>query len=244
MDHRFKVIFFDLGDTLIYDKDPWEPIFPLADAAMRRSLEKDGYPLSTRAYGEFKTIFDLYYHRRQDTLIEETTVQLLRELLETKRISPPDSVLYDAMQAMYAVTQDNWCVEADAEPTLRRLRDNGYRLGVISNAADDENVQELIDKANLRSYLEYILSSAACGFRKPHPDIFQRALDYFHVPAQNTAMVGDRLDADILGANQKGIYSIWITRRAESPPEGDLIVQPQACISSLNNLPGLINNLG
>ena len=129
MNHRFEVIFFDLGDTLMYDKDPWDPIFPRADAAMRRCLEQAGYPLDKNAYGEFNTIFDMYYHRRRDTVQEETTVQLLRELMDSQGASPPDPVLFAAMEAMYAVTQENWFVEEDAAPTLKTLQEMGYRLG-------------------------------------------------------------------------------------------------------------------
>jgi putative hydrolase of the HAD superfamily len=243
MNLRFEVVFCDLGDTLMYDKDPWEPIFPRADAAMRRSLEKAGYPLAKNAYGEFKTIFDMYYHRRSGTVEEETTVQLLRELMDRQGASPPEPVLFAAMEAMYTVTQKNWYVEEDAAPTLGTLREKGYLLGMISNAADDENVQELVDKGNLRSYFEFILSSAACGIRKPASRIFQLALDHFNVSAEKTVMVGDTLDADILGANRMGIYSIWVSRRAPPPPEGELPVQPQAVISSLSELPELLAEL-
>jgi HAD superfamily hydrolase (TIGR01662 family) len=243
MNRRFKVVFCDLGNTLMYDKDPWKPIYPRADAAMRRSLEMAGYPLAENAYGNFKTIFDMYYHRRSGTVEEETTVQLLRELMDKQGASPPDPVLFAAMEAMYAITQENWYVEEDAAPTLESLRKKGYLLGMISNAADDENVQELVDKGNLRPYFDYILSSAACGVRKPALYIFQLALDYFKISAEKTVMIGDTLDADILGANRMGIYSIWISRRAPSPPEGELPVQPQAVISSLSELPELLEEL-
>lgn len=243
MKHRFEVVFCDLGDTLMYDKEPWEPIFPRADAAMRRSLEMAGYPLAENAYGEFNTIFDMYYHRRSGTVEEETTVQLLRELMDKQGAYPPDPVLFAAMEAMYTVTQENWYVEEDAIPTLKTLRKNGYCLGIISNAADDENVQELVDKGQLRPYFDYILSSAACGIRKPASQIFQRALDYFKVSPNKTVMIGDTLDADILGANRMGIYSIWISRRAPFPPEGELPVQPQAVISTLSELPELLEEL-
>jgi HAD superfamily hydrolase (TIGR01662 family) len=244
VNRRFEVLFFDLGDTLIYDKDPWEPIFPRADAAMRTSLEKSGYPLAQGAYGEFKTIFDLYYHRRKDKIEEETTVQLLRELMGKQGASPPDPVLFAAMEAMYAITQKNWYVEQDAAPSLEVLQGLGYRLGAISNAADDENVQELVDKGKLRPYFEFILSSAACGVRKPDGHIFRLALDHFKVAPEKTVMVGDTLDADILGANRMGIYSIWITRRAQIPPdEGELSIQPQAAISTLSELPELLEEL-
>jgi FMN phosphatase YigB (HAD superfamily) len=53
-------------------------------------------------------------------------------------------------------------------------------------------------------------------------------------------MVGDTLDADILGANQKGIYSVWINRRVDYEEEGELTIQPQAVISDLAQLPSLL----
>jgi HAD superfamily hydrolase (TIGR01662 family) len=243
MAHSFDVIFFDLGDTLIYDKEPWEPILAKADAAMRRSLELSGYPIPPNAYGEFDSIFDLYYHRRQDTNQEKTTIQLLSELLGSQDIAPATEILQAAMQALYAVTQQNWCIEPDADSTLKSLQERGYPLGVISNAADDENVQALIDKANIRQYFEFILSSAACGIRKPDPQIFRIALDHFNAQPERTAMVGDTLEADILGANQMGMYSIWINRRAEDPPEGELQIQPEAVISTLRDLPILLDEI-
>ena len=56
-------------------------------------------------------------------------------------------------------------------------------------------------------------------------------------------MVGDTLNADILGANQLGMYSIWITRRIDTPPEDELSTQPQAVIKSLGELPTLLREL-
>lgn len=243
MKRRFEVIFFDLGNTLMYDKEPWGPIFPRADAIMRNFLEQAGYPLAEKAYGEFETIFDMYYHRRRNTVEEETTVQLLRVLMEKQGASPPDRVLFAAMKAMYTITQGNWYLENDAIPTLKALNKSGYKLGLISNAADDENVQELVDKGNLRPYFEFIISSAACGIRKPDPRIFQLALDHFEVPPEKAAMAGDLLEADVLGANRIGIYSIWVNRRALAPPEGELEIQPQAIVSTLGEIPGLLEDV-
>ena len=61
------------------------------------------------------------------------------------------------------------------------LKSRGYRIGLISNAADDDNTQALVDKGMFRPYLEYIVSSAAFGMRKPHPDIFRSALKHLGV---------------------------------------------------------------
>ena len=56
-------------------------------------------------------------------------------------------------------------------------------------------------------------------------------------------MIGDTLSADILGANQLGIYSIWVPRHAQIPPEGELAIQPQAVVSSLSEVPKLLTEL-
>jgi len=243
MSPLIKVIFFDLGNTLIFDNEPWEPILKQADLALRRSLEQAGYPLAPDAYGNFATIFDLYYHRRENTLIEESTLHLVRELLEKQRLSPPAQVLHTAVSDLYAITQQNWFVEPDAHQSLQSLQNAGYRLGIISNASDDDNVQALVDKTNLRPYFEYILSSAACGVRKPARRIFRLALDHFGFPPEQTMMVGDTLDADIHGANLERMYSVWINRRAKPENDGELLFQPQAVISTLIDLPPLLESL-
>jgi HAD superfamily hydrolase (TIGR01662 family) len=156
---------------------------------------------------------------------------------------------------MYAVTQQNWVLEDDAIPTLEMLRERGYRLGMISNTSDDKNVQQLVDRWGLRSYFDFIVTSAGCGIRKPDERIFRSALDHFEVLPEATAMVGDTLEADILGANQIGMYSIWITRRIAGPDpapglrrkrSGELSgqssppIQPDATVSTLSAIPSIL----
>jgi FMN phosphatase YigB (HAD superfamily) len=52
------------------------------------------------------------------------------------------------------------------------------------------------------------------------------------------AMVGDRLDADVRGAQPLGIFTIWISRRAKRP-EGPLI-KPDASVETLSEIPPLL----
>ena len=116
-------------------------------------------------------------------------------------------------------------------------------MGIISNAGDDRDVQQLVENFDIGSFFDIVLTSAACGYRKPHKRIFELALEYFNIRAEEVAMVGDTLSADILGANQMGMYSIWITRRVEKEPEGELPAQPQAVINSLAELPILLQDM-
>jgi HAD superfamily hydrolase (TIGR01662 family) len=237
-----KVIFFDLGSTLIYSKDPWPPIYAQADQALVGILQEAGIPVEAKPFSsEFDTFLDAYYAERGESSIEKTTFSVLSDLLAQYGFQDiPAAVVRAALDAMYSITQQNWYLEADAIPTLKTLREQGYRLGMISNTSDDRNVQQLVDRYELRPYFDTILTSAGCGIRKPDKRIFQLAMDPFGVSPEQTAMVGDSLEADILGANRLGMYSIWITRRAQVPVEGELKIQPQAIITALDQIPDLL----
>jgi HAD superfamily hydrolase (TIGR01662 family) len=239
---KFKVVFFDLGSTLIYSRDPWPPIYDQADRALVETLQRAGIRVEINSFfSEFGTFLDSYYAGRGTGLIEKTTFSLLSEILERNGFQGiPAPLIRAALDAMYAITQKNWFLEDDAIPTLKTLREHGYRLGMISNTSDDKNVQQLVDRDGLRPYFDFILTSASCGIRKPDERIFELALDYFGVPPEQTAMVGDTPEADILGANQLGIYSIWITRRVRVSEEGELAIQPQAVINALDQIPVLL----
>jgi len=235
-------VFFDLGSTLVYCKDPWLPIYEQADRAMVGVLRRAGISIDPASFiTEFGGFIQSYYQKQYEDNIEPTSLAALRNLLIQKGFpGVQDIVLLKAMEAMYAVTQKNWYREEDAIETLEVLKSRGFRLGIISNTSDDQNVQGIVNQSGLRPYFEYILTSAALGIRKPDMRIFQAALDHFQVPPVAAAMVGDLLQTDVLGANQMGIYSIWITRRARVPEEGELGIQPQAVVTALNQIPPLL----
>ncbi len=214
---RFNALIFDLGSTLIYFDGDWPQVSAQADNILLRQLQKAGIALDEQAFlVNYRRQADAYYQERETEFIENTMMYILREILAEwgyKDLS--DNLLRQALDDTYAVSQAYWRLEADALSTLQTLRRNGYRLGLISNAADDQNVQKLVDKVQIRPFFDRILTSADQGVRKPNPRIFQTMLDTWSLPAQRVAMVGDTLGADILGARNAGIFSIWITRRVD-----------------------------
>jgi FMN phosphatase YigB (HAD superfamily) len=146
---------------------------------------------------------------------------------------------------MYAVSEAYWKVEEDTTPTLEWLRGQGYRLGLISNAGDDANVQRLIDQAGVRQYFSIILTSAGLGIRKPNPRIFELALNHLETSASRTMMVKNMLGADILKAHNASMRAIWITRRADTPANQAHLdtIQPDATIRALSELPQLLKSI-
>ena len=241
----FKAILFDLGNTLIYFDGEWEQLSPQRDAALMNGLASAGIQPPAQAFLEQFNTRLLWYTRERDTeFIELTTAYLLRTLLgEWGYPDVPEEVLREALDGMYAISQAHWKAEDDAHPTLGWLRQQGYRLGLISNAGDDADVQALVNQAGLRPYFDVIVTSAAQGIRKPNPRIFQAALRHWGYAPARAAMVGDSLGADILGAKNAGLYSIWITRRAGTAANRahEDTIQPDAVISRLSELPGVLS---
>lgn len=247
MKNPFDAILFDLGSTLIYFDGDWLQVFNQANAELIAGLKAAGYQIDEIKFVEdFRNRINNYQSERQSEFIEYTTEYFLRSALADQGYTQvPDAVLQSALRAMYAVSQAHWHIEADTLPTLEYLRRAGYRLGMISNASDNEDVQTLVDNAGVRAYFDFILVSAAVGVRKPNPKIFQLALDHWGTPPASAVMVGDMLGADILGAKNAGIFSIWITRRADVPVNRAHLdtIQPDAQIAALAELPGLLNQL-
>lgn len=237
-----KVIFFDLGNTLIYDEPAsWAGIYRRADNSLLSGLHESGVTLSARElFGDHKSLLDYYYKLREGDLEEPGIGSVLRDLLKRHKIHLSEENLQSALRSMYAVTQTNWHLEDDAIPTLQVLLDNGYGLGIISNGSDDLNTYELLENFKLRPFFEFIISSAAFRKRKPHPGIFRAALDHFHESPEKTVMVGDNYQADILGARQLGMNPIWITRHLH-PPIDDPVNPGGAVVSRLSEIPVLLS---
>ncbi len=243
-----KALIFDLGNTLMYFDGSWSKALRVADRAMAGTLVKAGYQLDADRFDQdFRVRLRAYYVERENELVELTTAHILRTLLADYGYpSVPDAVILKALESLYHETQVYWTPEEDAYPTLKTLKDQGYRLGVISNAGDDADVQHLVDKVGVRSCLDFVITSAACGIRKPAPQIFQLALAHWDFLPGQVAMVGDTLNADVLGGQKSGLYTIWITRRADtlSNQEHQDTIHPDAVIDTLAELPGLLAGLG
>lgn len=241
MHKPIRVVIFDLGSTLIYENGPWDDLFIQADRALWGVLHSAGVPLQPDdLYRNAPTLFSLYYDQHRNDLVEPTIAAVLDRLLQSRGFRLPKETLREAMRAMFAVTQTNWLPEEDVIPTLERLSSAGLRLGMISNASDDDNTQALIDKAHIRPYFEYVVSSARFGRRKPDPGIFQAALAHFGAPPQTAVMVGDNYQADIAGARAVDMQSIWITRRVPGSLLAPSEVNADAVVATLSEIPGAL----
>lgn len=216
-----NVIFFDLGDTLMVHKEPWGQVLIRASMKMESFGVENHWIDPQRGFGlEFLSLLKEYYVRRDRDLIEGTTYKLLREILNHDHIS--NRHIKILLDVFYSETRENWSAHPQAYQVLSFLFNKGYSLGLLSNAADRDDVDQLLDRFKFSQFFNLILTSAEVGYRKPHPFIFKRALREMKSNPENTLMIGDRLDADVIGALRLGLKAIWIdTLQTGSSPLSD-----------------------
>ena len=88
-----------------------------------------------------------------------------------------------------------------------------------------------LEDSGLKKYFDFTLYSSGIPYRKPHPSIFQLAINHFQLAPYEILFVGDSLSLDILGAHQVGMKTAWINRKNE---QTDIV--PDYELSSLENL--------
>jgi HAD superfamily hydrolase (TIGR01509 family) len=125
------------------------------------------------------------------------------------------------LQAAHDVWSSYYRLAASTHALLEALRARGLLLALVSNTASPLwLLQPVLERQGLVERLDAIVLSSEVGKRKPHPAIFERALADIGVEAGDALFVGDRLEADVLGASRVGMTTVqafWF-RADEGPP--------------------------
>ena len=90
-----------------------------------------------------------------------------------------------------------------------------YKLHIITNGFEEVQHKKL-KNSGIDHYFSTVTTSEEVGLKKPNPKVFLTALNKANsLPAQSV-MIGDSLEADILGANNIGMQTIFYNYRNES----------------------------
>lgn len=85
-----------------------------------------------------------------------------------------------------------------------------YRLGIVSNTNDTDLVPSFVAEHFSPELFEHVVLSVEHGFRKPHPMIYEAALNAFEVEPNEVVFVGDTHEADYLGPRIMGMEAFLI----------------------------------
>ncbi|MFZ2060984.1 MAG: HAD-IA family hydrolase [Candidatus Binatus sp.] len=145
---------------------------------------------------------------------------------------PDFDAYFDALFSYFA-NPDHWLADLEAAPMLQRLKDDGLKLGVISNF--DYRLYRILDGLDLTRFFDSITISSEAGFAKPRRELYDTALARAGVTVREAMHVGDSEHLDFAPAATLGLVAVLIDR--ENHAAAPSIAGRTARICSLASVP-------
>ncbi len=222
-------VFFDIDGTLFDDESAQRAGAREFHRAHRADLDhaEDGFWDAWRAVAE--EYFDRYL--AGEFSFRGQRRERLRKLFGREIPDAEADALYEEYYGYY---RGNWCLFPEAEACFESFP----RRGIISNG-DPRSQREKIETVGLTGRFEPVLVSGDIGVHKPDARVFKEACRLARVAPGECVYVGDRLEADALGASRAGLVGVWLDRKGDGgAPEGVLEIR------TLAELPGVVERLG
>ena len=182
---------------------------------------------------------DRFWARTSSTQRSGTLAQLVSEASAELGLDVAEAVLEEAAVRHLDAWTPHIRHQPDAAAALSALRDRGLRLGLLSNTHWPRSFHEqLLAKDGLDGLLDVRLYTSEMTHMKPHPSVFEAALEAVGVDdPQRAVFVGDRPYDDVHGAKQAGLRAVLVTNG--HAPIYD--VDPDAVIDRLTELPDVVD---
>jgi HAD superfamily hydrolase (TIGR01549 family) len=203
-----RAVLFDVDFTLC------RPGPELLAERYARIAARHGLTLETSRYEEAREAAVLNLKRHPELLHDESIWHRFTEEIFTGMggLEEIASECATEIEEGWAVSE-NFELFEDALPALEELRAAGLKIGLVSNGIRD--LTEFV--AHHRLDVDAIVDSRSHGRVKPHPTIFQAALELLGVAPVEAVMVGDSLEEDVEGARALGMRAILIDREDRHP---------------------------
>ena len=196
---RIKVIFFDIDNTLY---DSTLQVGMARENAVKAMIEAGLDFSEEQAMDELKKIVSKYgsnYALHYNKLVQKFGSR------EDQHIIAAGIVAYHNTKLAYLAPFP------ETVPTLLKLRDLGYKLGIITDGKAIKQWEKLI-RLGIQHFFDVVVISEDVDKEKPSEKIFNFALKKIRCEANEAMMIGDRLDKDISGANKVGMVTVKISK--------------------------------
>jgi putative hydrolase of the HAD superfamily len=224
-------ILFDLDFTLVDNDVGWRQLWPaVAERFAERYPGFDPEQFQSRSY-EFA---DGHYELLLRGEIDYDTYRrdYVRHGLEPW--GELDDDLFAAYSDARARSVDLIELFEDAVDTIRRLRANGIKIGILTNGPSELQRRKL-RLIGIEDEVDAVAISEELGVSKPDAEAYEKAVAMLGLEAGEVAMVGDHVVNDVAGALAAGLAAaVWVERRpGEKLPEGAHLAQELAEVPRL-----------
>jgi 5'-nucleotidase len=188
-----KWIFFDAGNVIIND----DPAMVFVYSQIHQAITSKGISITP----------DELFRYRESLIKEKRDGQHYYSVAEHYLGLAESKALF---QQIWKKLKAEWSfyspVLSPIIPIIDQLY-NRYNLGIIANQPPE--VMDIFEKADLLKYFKVIIISDLVGMKKPHQEIFRHALEKAQARAEQSVMIGDRIDNDVAPAKAVGMKTLW-----------------------------------
>ena len=155
--------------------------------------------------------------REEKVSKEELRYKRLKDTFDALSYTINDDQINDLSSKYIEHLSNQKHVFENANVILNYLKPK-YNLHIITNGFEEVQEKKMIN-ANIHNFFTHIINSEMVGVKKPNPLIFEYALNKAGIEARFAVMIGDDLEADIIGAKAAGMYAIHFNSNNEEAHE-------------------------
>lgn len=206
--NNIEHVFFDLDHTLWdFDKN--------SELAFKEIFLKQQINLNIDAFLEvYKPINFKYWELYRNNSVSKEALRYgrLKESFDALKFETQDITINSiADDYIEYLPKNNHLLEGSVE--LLQFLQGKYKLHIITNGFEEVQHKKM-KGSGILNFFETITTSEEAGVKKPHPDIFETAIRKSGAEISKSVMIGDNLEADIIGAHEFGLQVIYLN------PEG------------------------
>ena len=207
-------VFFDLDHTLwdfeknsalTFDKilkknqvtvklEDFLEVYIPANLAFWKLYREEKITKEALRYQRLKSVFDTLGYQTSDEIIHTLSEQYIKYLSSYNHLFPNTIEILNYLQPKYS-------------------------LHIITNGFEEVQNKKMRN-SNIIGYFDQIINSEMAGVKKPNPIIFELALELAKTTAEESIMIGDSIEADVLGAKNIGFKVIHFN--AHNEPRHDI----------------------
>ena len=205
---EIQFVYFDCGGTLLR-------VLPSVGTTYSNRAAEHGFRVEAdfldhrflQAWNDSKGRARAREHACSDEILRD---EWRRIVTDTFGDSIPSEAMGEVFEDLYLhfVEPSAWTLDPGIRPLLERLRRQGFRLGILSNW--DRRLRRTLEKLGLLELFDEFVISNEIGWEKPHPVVFEQAVEKAGCGAENILHVGDSREADILPALGHGMRALWV----------------------------------
>ena len=205
MDNKMiKTILLDIDDTLYsYDKANKEALKQLYQYCQKQfgwDKEKINF-LIQEAQREQKQVLN-----RDCSSIHNRLIRFQLMLEKEKKPFMPYAL------EMYHCYWDTLLKHIEVEPGValffRWAKQKNIRIGIATDMTAYIQYKKL-ERLDVLSQIDFIVTSEEVGVEKPHPKFFERCMEKAECGLDEVVMIGDNWNKDIIGARSIGMKALW-----------------------------------